>query len=103
LKGKVKDAAVRALFNFAAPALGIAMPMQVHLDTDEGNACMIQDAESYDLYRLEEKEGEGGPGGLKRRVATHVVHSKAKETRPARVRLAGSEQQDRPGAVRLPY
>ena len=96
LKGKVKDLAVRFMFNIVAPALGIDMPMQVHLDTDEGNACMIQDAHSYDLYRVEESAGSAAK-------VTHVVHNASNVVRSSRLQVAESEKQQRPGGVRLPY
>jgi propanediol utilization protein len=33
--------------------LQVELPMEVHLDTDEGNAAMIQDATSLELYRVD--------------------------------------------------
>jgi propanediol utilization protein len=38
--------------------LKVELPMEVHLDTDEGNASMIQDATSLELYRVDAQTKE---------------------------------------------
>jgi hypothetical protein len=50
-KAWLKGAVQESILSLATSTGMLKLPMQVHLDTDEGNACMLQDATSYDLYR----------------------------------------------------
>ena len=63
--------------------------MAVHLDTDEGNAVMLGEATSFDLYKQE------GDGSL-----VHVGNAPNLAKRPQRVALEEGEAQQRAGAVR---
>jgi hypothetical protein len=91
LKAMVKGVAIKLAFG-ALSAAGINLPMQVHLDTDEGNACALQDATAFSLFR---QSADGGLSLVGRTLVPQEGRSKGRLAVQAReLECAG-----RPGAV----
>ena len=78
VRAQLKPGVVASLLSYS-PVRG---SMEVHLDPDEGNACMLQDAVSYELYRRDASGGE----------LTLVCVSAAKPPSAARQELHAREE-----------
>jgi hypothetical protein len=93
VRSKIPDAAAAQeaidMLRALPPLMG-AGGATVHLDTDEGNAVMLADAASFDLFK------QAQDGSL-----VHVGHHKnLAARRPGRAAMAEREREERPGAVR---